>query len=266
MIPVLRAEFKKLFTIRSTYGWILLALIIVGIFAFYGEGYSDISNLLRSNKATAEQQSLFLAGTITQMANFIAIFGGIISLLFITHEYRYNTITYTLASVSRRSKVISAKIGAIFSFVLVYSVLMAFFGLGMIFLGLHFSGHTLPHQNINYLTYLLKCVFNAEGYALAALLFGTLIRHQAGSFAALFIIPGPVEGLLSLLLKSKSTYLPFMSLSQVIQPPVIAGARAAHNDSGTGYLSAPKGAAVFLVYLVIGWAICWYLFLRRDAN
>jgi hypothetical protein len=29
---------------------------------------------------------------------------------------------------------------------------------------------------------------------------------------------------------------------------------------------AGKAALVFSIYLVIGWIIAWYLFLRRDAN
>src|SRR5262249_49292817 len=109
-----------------------------------------------------------------------------------------------------------------------------------------------------------------EGFALAALLFGVLIRNMAGSFAALFIIPNPVEGLISLVLKTSSVYLPFMALSQVIQAPVIGTVNGqpapAHPDNSTGFLTAPRGALVFLAYLVVAWAVAWYLFLRRDAN
>ena len=61
--------------------------------------------------------------------------------------------------------------------------------------------------------------------------------------------------------------MPFMALSQVIQQPVLSGAHAVNAESSAdGTLSAPKGALVFLAYIVGGWLITWYLFLRRDAN
>jgi ABC-2 type transport system permease protein len=264
MVPALRSELKKMLTIRSTYGWILLAFVIVGIYSFYGEGFNDIKNLLKSG-APDSSAKLFVAATINQMANFISIVGSIIALLLITHEYRYNTITYTLTAASSRTKVLLSKIASVMLFVLVYSFVLTLFGIAMIFLGLAFSHNSLPHQDINYLTYFGKVMFTSQGYALAALLFGLLIRHQAGAFVALFIVPNTVEGLLSLLLKSKTVYLPFMSLQQVIQGPVI-GENAGAHPNPNGYLSAPKGALVFTVYLVIGWVIGWYLFLKRDAN
>jgi len=43
----LKSEFKKLLTIRSTYGWLLLALVLDGIYSIYGEGFNDASNLLK---------------------------------------------------------------------------------------------------------------------------------------------------------------------------------------------------------------------------
>lgn len=264
MMPTLKSEFKKILTIRSTYLWLLIALIIVGIYSFYGEGFKDSAGFLQHpNK---DQLPLFIAGTITQMATFISLFGGIIALLHITHEYRYNTITYTLTASNSRSKVLAAKIVSVLGFIFAYSILLALIGIGLIYAGLAFSHNAIAHQDINYLTYFGKVVFFAEAYGLVGLLFGVLIRNMAGSFAALFIIPGPVEGLLSLILRHNSVYLPFMALAQVIQAPVIAGGHAAHPDnSSTGYLTAPKGAVVFLVYFVIGWAVAWYLFLRRDA-
>jgi ABC-2 type transport system permease protein len=267
MIPVLNSEFKKLFSVRSTYLFILLALVIVGIYSFYGEGFKDAANLIQTlhrKPGAAAGDSLFLAGTMTVMSHFISLFGGIVALLLITHEYRYNTITYTLTASNSRSKVLASKILAVVGFVLVYAVALALYGIGMIHLGLHFSHNILPHQDVNYLTYVGKILFHAEGYALAALLFGILIRNQVGAFAALLIVPGPVEGLLSLILRHNSAYLPFMSLDQVIQAPSITPPNV--NEAPNGYLSPAKGALVYLAYLVIGITVAWYLFLRRDAT
>lgn len=266
MVPTLKAEFKKLFTVRSTYLMVLLALVVVGIFSFYGAGFKDAESILR-HPQLPQQAALFLAGTINQMASFIAIFGGILALLLITHEYRYNTITYTLTASNSRSRVLASKLIAIFTFVFGYAILLAAYGFGMILLGLAFSHNTLPHQDINYLTYFGKLVFYAESFALVGLLFGVLIRNQVGAFATFFIVPGTLESLLNLLLKHNSVYLPFTAVDQVIQSPVISGAPAAHRSAlDVGYLSPLHGAEVFLAYLVVGWIVGWYLFLRRDAT
>jgi ABC-2 type transport system permease protein len=266
MIPTLKAEFKKLLTIRSTYFISLLFLLLIAFMSFYVQGFKNVPTEtlipLDNDKA-----SLFLAGTITQVANFVAVAGGLIGLLLLTHEYRYNTIIYTLSASNSRSKVLASKIIAIFVYVFVFSALTSLMALGLMKAGTAASGHHLVHQNINYLTYVAKSVFMAEGFAMGGLLFAAIIRNQVGAIAALFIIPNPIEGLLSLLLKSHTVYLPFTALQQVVQPPIVSGVLAAPDRNGetTGFLSAPKGALVFLAYLAVSWAIAWYLFLRRDA-
>jgi len=262
MIPSLKSEFKKLLTVRSTYGWLAVALVFLLIGAFYADGYKDSANLA----AGADKGTLFIAATLAHLPNLISLFGGLIAILLITHEYRHNTIIYTLTASNSRSKVILSKILTVFCFTFIYSVLFTAIALGLIFAGAALAHHNIPHQDINYLTYFGKTLFMVEGYALAALLFGTIIRNQVGAIAALLILPGTLEGLLSLVLKSKSVYLPFTALTQVTQPPVIPGAHPVRDLPSTGYLSPEKGAIVFLCYLAGAWLIGWYLFLRRDAN
>ena len=260
MIPTIKAEFKKLFTVRSTYLVSLAVLLFVaGLIAFYGQGFkTDPKDL----------NSLFLAGTITTYSNVISIAGAIIALLLLAHEYRYNTIVYTLTASNSRSKVLAAKIIAVLVFVFFLSILVTSAALAMSAAGVAAAGHTLPHQDINYLTYLGKSVFLCEGYALFGLLLAALVRNLVGAIVIVLIVPNTLEGLLSLILKKNSVYMPFTALQQVVQPPVITTRGGpAHPDTAlTGVLTAPKGALVFLCYLILGWIITWYLFLRRDAQ
>lgn len=264
MIPAIKSEIKKLFTVRSTYGWSLLTLVLLLIGAFYADGYKDSANII----AEPDKGTLFISGTLAHLPNLIALFAGLIAILLITHEYRHNTIIYTLTASNSRSKVILSKVATVVVFSLVYSLLFTAVGLGLIFTGAALAHHAIPHQNISYLAYFGKTLFFVEGYALAALLFGSLIRNQVGAIAALLILPGTIESLLTLVLKKNSVYLPFTALSQVTQPPVIAGAKPAHaaTDLITGSLTPVKGAVVFLCWLIGGWAITWYLFLKRDAS
>lgn len=267
MIPTLKSEFKKLLTVRSTYFISLLFLLLVGFLAFYVQGFKNAPTATISPLDHAKA-SLFLAGTITQFSNVIAVAGGLIGLLLLTHEYRYNTIVYTLSASTSRSKVLAAKIIAVLIYVFIFSAVATLIALVLMRVGVAASGHSLVHQNINYLTYLAKAIFLAEGFALGGLLFAALIRNQVGAIAALFIIPNPVEGILSLLLKHNSVYLPFTALQQAVQPPVIQGlsVNPSNADHNTGSLTAPKGALVFLAYLIVAWVVAWYLFLRRDAT
>jgi ABC-type transport system involved in multi-copper enzyme maturation permease subunit len=239
----------------------------LGFLSFYVDGFKNAPTEVLSPVDHAKA-SLFMAGRIVQVANIISVVGGLMGLLLLTHEYRYNTIVYTLTASNSRSKVLAAKIISIFTYVFVFSLLASALAIGLVFAGTSVAGHPLIHQDINYVTFLAKTVFVAEGFALGGLLFAALIRNQVGALAALFIVPNPIEGILSLLLKHNSVYLPFTALQQVVQAPVIINPQAGHPPPvpTTGYLSAPKGALVFLAYLVGGWIITWYLFLRRDAN
>ncbi len=270
MTPTLRTEFKKLLTVRSTYILMLVFLLLAAFFAFYVHGFKDAGTPAFTGPSPVDQAraSLFVSGSITQMANIISVAGALIALLLLAHEYRYNTIVYTLTASNSRSKVLASKVIAVFCLVFVYSVLATAILLPLVWAGAAAAGHSLPHQDINFLTYFGKILFFCEAFAMSGLLFITLIRNQVGAIAALLILPNTVEGLLSLLLKKNSVYLPFTSLQQVVQPPVINGIKvgAGNRDNTLGYLSAPRGALVFLAYLVVGYIIAWYLFLRRDAT
>lgn len=270
MTAALRAEFRKLLSVRSTYVISLIFLLLCVFFAFYVHGYKDSSavNLMGQSPMERAAASLFVEGAITQIASVLAVAAALIALLLLAHEYRYNTIVYTLTATNRRSKVLAAKIIAVLSYVLVYAVVGTAIALAMVWAGAAAAGHPLPHQDLNYPVFFAKIVFYCEAYALAGLLFITLIRNQVGAIAALLILPNTVEGLLTLLLKHNAVYLPFTALSQVVQSPTIKGAVAVHpaRDALSGSLPPATGAWVFGVYLVFFWIIAWVLFLKRDAN
>lgn len=270
MIATLKAEFRKLLSVRSTYVIALIFLLLCAFFSFYVHGYKDSIAQSRTLSGASPMDhtlaSLFVASSITQIASVLSVAGALIALLLLAHEYRYSTIIYTLTASRSRSKVLAAKIIAVLCLVLVYTVVGAAISLGLVWAGAAVAGHGLPPQNINLLTFFAKCVFYTEAYALAGLLFIALIRNQIGAIAALLILPNTVEGLLTLLFKHNAVYLPFTALSQVVQGPVVKHVVAAHPDPNALVLSPSKGALVFLCYLVGGWIIAWILFLKRDAS
>jgi ABC-2 type transport system permease protein len=252
MIPQLKAEVKKVLTVRSTYAISLFFLILIGVLSVYAQGYKT---------RQADINNHFLLHSLGDVANTLSVAGALIALLLMAHEYRYNTITYTLTAANSRSKVLAAKILTILGFVLIFSCVGVLLSLSLSRLGVAIAGHTMPHQDINYFNYLIKVVFTCEAYALVALLIPTIVRNMQASVAILFIVPNTLEALLSIIIKQPEKWLPFRALGQVTQQPV-----EIHGGKGGLLVSPLRGALIFLVYLIIGWAIGWYLFLRRDAT
>lgn len=247
MRQAMKSEFRKLLSVRSTYLLSGLALLLVVIASFYGQGFK-----------AGVYDSHFFTSDVTNTAMAISFFGAIVSILLMAHEYRYNTITYSLTLNKSRSKVLVAKIIAVLTYTVVLTTVALSASIGLSVLGASLAGHHLPHQDFNALLYLGKSIFYCGGFALAGLLLTTLIRNLTASIVALFIVPNTVETLLGLWLKGDSQYLPFTSLQTVLSP--ITGGPGANNAS------AGHGVIVFLAYLIPGWIIAWWLFLRRDAN
>jgi ABC-type transport system involved in multi-copper enzyme maturation permease subunit len=251
MKPVLKSEIRKLLTIRSTYILSGLAILLTGFLSFYALGF----------KVTDGTGSHVLANSLSGISGIVSIFGALIAILLMAHEYRYNTIVYTLTTASNRGKVLAAKIIAALTYSIVLSLAVGVLSFALIYLGASMGGHSLDHQEINLLVFFAKLLFVSCGYASIALLVVTLIKSIAGSIAFLFIVPNTVEGLLGLLLKDTQAYLPFTALGQVM-----TSTGTGTDELGRYNLSPAKGAFVFCIYLVIFWAITWIIFMRRDAN
>jgi ABC-type transport system involved in multi-copper enzyme maturation permease subunit len=249
MISLLRAEFKKLLSVRSTYIVSLVTLALVALATGYGSGYRGAG--------PGHGTHLTLSGTLMQTASIVSAFVAIVAILQLAHEYRYNTIMYSLTSSNSRSKFLAAKLLMISMYVAGIAIVYSLLGLAFALLGAHFAGATLPHQDLHLVHFLMKSVYYCLGYALAGTLFVALTRNLTAGIAILFLAPGPIEALLGLVLKTNAKYLPFTALSPVIAPP---------GKPDAALLSPLKGALVFAIYLVVGWIVAWYLFLKRDAN
>ena len=254
MINQLISEFRKLLTVRSTYFISLFILVVVTIMSFWVQGY----------KYDGVQGNLLFQDSLLGVSNVVGFFTAIVAILLVTHEYRYNTIVYTLTQSNSRSKVLLAKVLATVTFVSILTVAAHLLAFALMTLGNNLAGHPLPAQEVNYGLFFARSLFFSNGFALAGLIFAAAIRNQVATFAVLFVVPNALEGLLNILLKEKSIYLPFSALGEVVNPPP-----AVFGDTGPfvlADLSPGRAAFVYSIYLVIGLVITWLLFLRRDAS
>lgn len=241
MMALLRAEFRKLLTVRSTYVISIIALLLVGFLAFYVAGYKGIGG----------SGALWLMDMLGQVSTTVAIFVALVAILLMGHEYRYNTIMYTLTTANSRTKVLLAKVVTVVTYSLAMLVGAVILSVLAYWLGMMFAPVTrvlvtpeLFWGDVWHATYFVV------GYGLLGLLFAFIFRHLVGAIAALFIIP-TVEGILSLILKDNVKYLPMTSLEQV------------HSHD---LLSSGRAALVFAGYMAVIWLVTWYVFQRRDAN
>jgi ABC-type transport system involved in multi-copper enzyme maturation permease subunit len=245
MIASLKAELQKIWTVRSTYLILLFSFVLMCIFAFWVEGIKAGE----SSKAVSDPAKL--AALIRDAATNLAFWGGLVGILLVTHEYRYNTILYTLSSARRRGQVLIAKILIVSLFALVFTAI--FCTLSPIFTqwGVQVAGHELAHQTASISDMMSRALFYGWGFSMLALLIASLIRVQPGAIAAMFLVPGIVEQLLGLVLKTNQGYLPFSSLDSILN----------HNRFSTMH-----EIVVALAWIVGGWLIAWVAFVRRDAN
>jgi ABC-2 type transport system permease protein len=244
MITAVKAELRKLLTVRSTYVIVAIALALVVFFAGYVFGFRLKGADLLNPK--------LLADGITGAISFVAIFGAFVSILLVTHEYRYNTILYSLTSQRSRTVLLLAKIVAITLFSLVFTTLVCVAAPLFSWLGVQLAGNDLVAQTIPFSDIVWRVLFYGWGSCMLALLIATLVRNQIGAIITYLIAPATIESLLSLVLKENAAYLPFSALNAVLMP--------------ISTLSFTQAAWVLISYLAAGWLVAWALFLRRDAN
>jgi ABC-type transport system involved in multi-copper enzyme maturation permease subunit len=249
MINSLRAELRKIYSVRSTYATLAFCFLIMCIYAFWVEGYKAGDG---SRSAADIHKLAFL---LRDAVGNLAFFGGIVGVLCFSNEYRYNTITYTLTASNSRVRILVSKIIAITLYSILFTIFVAVFASLLMYIGITVKGLSLGHQVLP-VDILYKIFFTSWGFCMAGLLIASLVRNQVGAIATFFAMPSFIEPLAGLALKDKSVYLPFIALHQVsVTPPELKHA-----------LTPAKAAMVFSVTIVIGWAIGWYLFLKRDAN
>lgn len=208
MMSALKSEFLKLTTLRFTYGLILFALAIIGIFAFWVTGYrADLMSL---------QNPGLLANNITSAVQSVAIFGALATLRLVVNEFRHNTSMYTLTLANSRTKVMFAKIIIASLFGIVFTVAAATISPLLTLLGVVTQGGELAAQTIPYSEFIRKVIFFGWAYAMLAVSIALLLRNQIAAIATLLLFPTTAEPLLGLLQKDNASYLPFTALFNVI--------------------------------------------------
>lgn len=252
---VVRSEWTKLRSVRSTY-WSLLAAAVamVGIAAlicsFYINRYDHLSlhERARFNPTDFSLNGLFLAQ--------LAI--GVLGVLVISGEYSTGMIRATFAAVPQRRLVLASKalVFAATAFVVGTAGCFGAYFVGQAILSGRHLESSIGDPGV------LRAVIGGGLYltvlGVLALALGAIIRHSAGAIAALF-------GLI-LVLPALTNVLP-TSWQDTINKylPSNAGRQIFTVRHSSDMLPPWGGLGVFCIYAVVAVAIAAFLITRRDA-
>lgn len=245
MIAAIRAEFRKLLSVRSTYFIAILALLIgTGLISFWIFGYKDADHIAVNPGV--------LRDCLSSVISVVGLFLSFIAVLLVGHEYRYNTIMYTLTATNRRTKTYFAKLIALTVTTVILAAIIVGASVLLFRLGLQVGGHTVQAaQQMAVWTLVWHAAVHIVGNIVFAFIVTMLLRNLIGAIAFILVVPSTVENLLGLLLHDNVKYLPYTALGK------FAGI------DGKDYAFS---LAVVAGYAVIGGLIAWLAFLRRDAN
>ncbi len=253
---VLRSEFTKFRSLRSTLWTLLIAVVLmVGI----GALFSAVSGSQYHTFSAASRASFSPVSTSLDGTSFAVIAFGVLGVLLMSGEYSTGMIRSSLTVVPRRLPVLWGKLavfaGVIFSVSLIASFTSFF--LGQALLSSHLLGVSVAAPGA------LRSVIGAALYVTVAGLIGValgaLLRNTAAGIAtfvaAFFIIPPLADLLPSSISDHLAPYLP-SNAGEVLY----GGAQGVHDA-----LSPWTGFALLCGYAVVLIAAAAWRLRRADA-
>ncbi|MBJ7593730.1 MAG: ABC transporter permease subunit [Candidatus Dormibacteraeota bacterium] len=249
---ILRSEFCKLRSVRSTY-WTLFAAVAFNVGLAGLEAIILPGHLSAHDKATLDATRVSLGGIHLSQIAF-----GVLGVLVITGEYGTGMIRATLSAVPQRRLVLAAK-ALVFTVVGLVIGIVASFGAYFTFQAF-LSGDSL-RSSIGE-PGVLRAVIGGGLYMTVLGLFGlglgAIIRVSAGAIAVLFGVLFVPQILVQLLPQSWQSaigpYVPMEAANQIF---------SAHQEAGN--LGAWAGFGVFCVYAVVALVAGFFVISRRDA-
>jgi len=268
VIAALRYEWRRLWTIRSTYWLIGTVLAMQLTFCFMLVATTGpVSSLVDAREVVSAIVSLGASYGVSPL--FSAYIIGLLGVFCFGHEYRHGMIRATLTAVPNRLAVFTAK--ALTTAALAGGLALACALIGMaaaaLFIDTRGALSSAAVWGVVLGLVLFTMLFGLCGMATAALL-----RNQTGAVALMLLVPSVIESVVRLLLivmsqdgsdiKELARFLPFDAGSQMFARPA---ADVINDALGYDPFGPVGGGLVLTVFTaaLVGGAVT--LFLRRDA-
>jgi len=264
----LRYEWRRLWTIRSTYWLIATTLVLQLIFCMIvAANVGPIESFVDAEEVVSGIVSLGASYGASPL--FSAYIIGLLGVFTFGHEYRHGMIRATLTAVSDRSAVFAAK--ALMTSAVAGALAFACAMIGMAAAALFvetegaLSSGTVWGVVLGLV--LFTMLFGLCGMATAALL-----RNQTGAVALMLLFPSVIEAVIRLMLvlisqggsdaDELARFLPFDAGSQMFARPAADVINSVMGYDPFGAVGGGLVLGVFTTALVAG---ALALFLQRDA-
>lgn len=281
MVSQIKAELKKLLSVRST--WIISAAIIIltSFFTFMGtskvyeEAEQPVPQTTEQSPAVNDKTQAPVQPQLTNnlpkeklLTNMqdsiypITLLITVVVVLLLAHEFRYNTITYTLTLSNSRTRVLGAKVIVSIIYALIMSGIAIAATVLATYTAVNIKDLNLPPQSIDWVHIGSRLLGYCLGFSLMGLAAITLLRNQVAGIVSIFLLP-TVDAILAGILSSQNIlpakWLPYSALTQF--------SNIVNMDFGSRTpISVTHAGLVFASYLAGAWVLAWYLFLKRDAS
>jgi ABC-type transport system involved in multi-copper enzyme maturation permease subunit len=254
----MRSEWKKLWTVRSTYWTLFAALVVmIGYSALASGGVAASLNTMPAPARAGLPSALFFSLSGTQLGQ-VAL--AVLGVLVISSEYRTGMIRSSLAAVPQRQTFLAAKLPPFVLVALVTSEIMAFasFFVGQAFFAPHGLAVSLGDPGV------LRAVIGAGLYLTATGVFGlasgALVRNVAGSIAIAIAASLILPPLLGILPKGWGhTFSEYFLTNAGLQVKLLHGAPSATS------VGPWLGYGIFWAWIAAVLVVAAYLLHRRDA-
>jgi ABC-type transport system involved in multi-copper enzyme maturation permease subunit len=245
MIAALKAEFRKLLTVRSTYVLFLFSLALCSVLiGFWIFGYKNVQH------AHTDTSALF--NSLLAAVSTVGVFLSFIAVMLVGHEYRYNTIMYNLTNTNSRTWLFLAKWKAAVVFALVFAAIVVALNWALFYVGLSLHHIHPVAQQVPMWSFLWRSAVTIVGDISFAFIITMLLRNLIAAIAVVLVLPTTIETLLQLLLKDNVKYLPYTALGNL--------------TNVTTKISYTFSLWVVLAYIAVGGVAAYLLFRKRDAN
>jgi ABC-2 type transport system permease protein len=256
IFDVVRSEWTKFRTVRSTWWCIFVTIVLVlaiGGLVSWASGY-HYSRGDASDRLTFDPTARSTAGAVLGQLSM-----AVLGILFITSEYSSGMIRSSLAAVPRRGRILGVKAALFAAVSLVVGEVLAFgsFVMGQAIL----KSQGAPTASLSNGTD-LRAVVGVGLYlvvlAIIALGIGAIVRSTAVAIVTvvvmLYVVPAILAGVNDSVTQGILKYWPTQAGAQIVQ---------VHRDAHT--LSAWPGFAVMVIFGVVVLAAALFTMNRRDA-
>jgi ABC-type transport system involved in multi-copper enzyme maturation permease subunit len=227
MIRLTRIEFLKLRTMRTTYGLLLAAVAITGLFASLEAS--------RSGRRVAPISTADGPASVTTATGVAMVLALVLGVIAASGEYRHGNATLTFLATPRRSRVLAARTAAATIVGAGYGVAA---GVGLVFVASDGDDVTLGTATM--IGHLVGAGIGAGLLAALGVAVGTLLRSQLAGVIGVLVWCLVVESILGGTVSAIRPYLPYTAAS------TLGGAKLGAAAFGPGYSVSDQSALPFV--------------------